>query len=430
MKSRFIVSALSLLLTATVLLAGAQSALADTTDTTAGTTVSNIATLSYTLSGGGSFDLKSSPGGNSDPTGPGASTSFTVDHKVRPYVQVATGSPASPTDVFAGGTVQVISFNVKNDGNKDGDFKITYNQVALANNIIDSTSVTMVYKTSANAVYDGSELAMPAGDVLSIPRDLTYTVFIVANTVADTSLLTEGDKQNFDLLAQAWSGAAALSETGSNTPTLQDVVFADDTGTAVSDTGGIDKTPSDPDGIHSDQGTYNFRNVAVTVSKTESILYDPYGLSYYLPGVYVQYEITIENTSLGATSAFLTSINDVITQSATDAFVFDPDHVDSSKNIVGHNAGESIYVDLSGTGRSAAGHWLTGNSSDGDAASLTAGDPNSTLTVDFDAGPSTILLPTEAGYLEGELKQGESIIITYNVQISGIDVSTASTSIP
>ncbi len=121
MKKKLSFGMIAIILATAFLLLSTTSVFAGASDTVAGTTINNKAVLTFN----GTTILESSPvaGGNST-IGPnqGANTTFVVDRKVRPFVEVE--APGS-VNVYAGGTGYVLTFNVMNDGNDDEIFKIS-----------------------------------------------------------------------------------------------------------------------------------------------------------------------------------------------------------------------------------------------------------------------------------------------------------------
>ena len=109
-------------LTAAALLLG-QQALAVGTD--AGTTVSNQASVAYSVSGNGQTPIESDPAGNSTP-GAGNPTEFLVDRRVD-FTLTADG--VSDT-VAPGDTGLTFEFTLTNTSNSTMDFEVSFVQLA------------------------------------------------------------------------------------------------------------------------------------------------------------------------------------------------------------------------------------------------------------------------------------------------------------
>src|SRR5689334_22118259 len=91
--------------------------------TASGTSITNRATVSYSVSGVSQTPIESSPTGNTNPgTNNGANTAFVVDNKVNLTVTELSGGV---TNTAPGATNAVTAFTVKNTGNTAQGYLLT-----------------------------------------------------------------------------------------------------------------------------------------------------------------------------------------------------------------------------------------------------------------------------------------------------------------
>lgn len=275
-------------------LAGWQSASA--VGTAANTTVSNQATVSYSVGGVPQTPIPSSPTGNSTPGG-GAPTTFVVDNRIDLTVTEVSGGN---TPVTPGQTDQVTSFLVTNTGNSAQGFQLTPTNLtggALFGNTdnTDVTNLRVFVDGNGNGTYDPGVDTATAIDTLA--ADANVTVFILADIPATA---TNGQFSNVQLEARAavpgTGGATLATETaGADTPGAVDTVFGD---------AGRDATE-----VAADQ--YAISSAALTVTKTSAVVQDPFNGTTdpkAIPGAFVEYSVVIANT--GAQAATGIQIND------------------------------------------------------------------------------------------------------------------------
>ncbi len=290
------------------------SAWAAPVGTPVGTSVSNLATLSYSVGAVAQTAIGSSTTGNS--AGAGTATTFLVDAKINPLV---TG-PGTFTSVVPGATAQASTFTVTNNGNSPIDLSLT--TANLANGTIlfapngtdnfDATSCSTFLDTNGNGVYNpGTDLAATYVDELISGN--SATVFVVCTIPAGQ---VNGDNAVVNLIATAQGTFTATGYTatpGSLGPTLTatvgantanvDVVFADAAGT---DDGANDAKSSA-------RSQYRVVTATLAVSKIVTPICDPANGGSNpknIPGGAVQYAITVANT--GASPATLTSLADTL----------------------------------------------------------------------------------------------------------------------
>jgi hypothetical protein len=367
--------------------------------TTAGTTISNKATLNFSVGGVAQPGIASSPTGSSD--GTGANTDFLVDNRISHTVVTTNGSAVT---VIPGQTGVTLAFTVTNTGNATQDYALSIANLASGQTVFgapntvtdnfDVTAGTCTIRVNGAAQNFVASLAPDA----SIP--VTITCSIPASQV------------NADISGMSLTAAAAVA--GSSGGTLM-------TATAGANTSGVDVVFADAagsddgarDGRASARSAFRVTSAVIAVTKTVTPICDPLNGNTNpknIPGAYAQYTITIANGAAG-TSATLTTISDALNANVT----FDPDMIS------GAGAGANCAAGVAPTSAAGAGFRMTTTStragfpkfltsaSDGDGATFSGG----TVTINFSSA-----LPVEAGYTAGELKAGEALTLQFQVRIN------------
>lgn len=404
------------LVSAGVLLAlGSLVGTAHAAGTTANTSVTNKATLDYTVGGVNQTDIASSPTGSTN--GTGADTSFTVDNKVNLLV-VAADSTFVP--VVPGGS-SVAKFTVTNTGNSTQDFSLSTASIANGavlfggtDNIDPSAACSVVVENDAFAVGNtytsGTDTATFIDELAPDASKTVYVICSFAGTVVnkDVSLIS--------LTATARTGGSAGGSVGAaltqtTTPTAGvDIVFADGAGSETADVA--------RDASYSARDAFRVETAELQVTKTVATLCDPLNGNTNpknIPGAFVQYTITILNKPTGLAPATLA----VLTDNLVASLAFDPDLI----------AGASAAACVTGgtaTSAAGAGFELSKGGATNGRASLTAvsyktsaadtdgaAAAGQAVTLDFGT-----LLPAEGTYTAGQLKAGETVQVKFNTKIN------------
>lgn len=281
----------------------AQSAYA--VGTAANTTISNTATVNYTVGGVGQTPIESSPTGNTTPgAGNGTATSFVVDNRIDFTVTELSGGN---TVVNPGQTGAVTAFTVANTGNAPQGFALAAanesGTVVFTNtDDTDVTGLTVFVDSNGNGVYDAG--VDTAANINTLAADASVVVFVVANVPVTTS---NGQFANVSLTAQAavpgTNGATLATETvGPEDPNAVDTVFGD---------AGEDNSETDSD-------QYAVQSAALSVQKTSAVVSDPFNGTTdpkAIPGATVEYTITLANS--GTVNAAGVSIGDTLPANTT-----------------------------------------------------------------------------------------------------------------
>ncbi|MBO9712194.1 hypothetical protein [Sphingomonas sp.] len=252
--------------------------------TAAGTSVNNQASVSYDV--GGSTQTVSSN-----------VATFVVDKKINLAVAEVGGAV---TQTALGATNQVTTFTVTNLSNSVQDFRLDPDQQTISIPLLgtdnfDVTNMRAFVDSNGNGVYDAGVDTATYIDELA--PDATVTVFIVANIPntpgADTAIVS--------LNAVAATGGStgvlgadvvATSILTADSSSTVEIVFADGSGPL--------------DLARNGQGrafdAYHISTAVVTLSKASHVVSDPVNLllnPHAIPGATIEYCMTIANAGPG-----------------------------------------------------------------------------------------------------------------------------------
>ena len=267
--------------------------------TTAGTTITNTATVDYQV--GGVAQGQQS-----------ASNNFTVDRRINLLVEeVGTVT----TNVVPGQTNAVTTFQLTNSSNETLDFALVASQIVggtAAHGGTDTFNVNNVriYRDNTSTGTIGS---WDAGDTLitsyidELVVDTAIRLFVVADIPA---ALANNSVAGVTLRATAregggvgTQGAVITETTGANTAG-KDTVFGDLAGVA----GDVAR-----DGSHSANDDYTVQTATLAVIKTSRVISDPFNNTTnpkLIPGAVVEYCIAVTNS--GGAAATSVAINDPV----------------------------------------------------------------------------------------------------------------------
>ena len=267
--------------------------------TTAGTTITNTATVDYQV--GGVAQGQQS-----------ASNNFTVDRKINLLVEeVGTVT----TNVVPGQTNAVTTFQLTNSSNETLDFALVATQITggtAAHGGTDTFNASNIRIYRDNTA-TGTIGSWDAGDTLitayvdELVVDTAIRLFVVAdipaglanNAVAGVTLRATAREGGL----AGTQGAVITETTGANTAG-KDTVFADIAGVA----GDVAR-----DGSHSDNDDYTVQTATLAVTKTSRVISDPFNNTTnpkLIPGAVVEYCIAVANT--GGAAATSVVINDPV----------------------------------------------------------------------------------------------------------------------
>ena len=299
--------------------------------TTAGSTITNTATINYQVGG------VSQPSIND-------SDAFVVDRVIN--LTVAELGNAT-TVVVPGQTGAVTTFTVTNTSNAVLDFALSATQTAGSTashggtDNFDVTAVTLYRDTNGNNVYDaGTDTVVTFLD--EVAADASVTVFAVANVPLGRAT---GDVANIRLTATGREGGgaaaqgAALTQTAGANTAAMDTVFADAAGVA----------DSARDAAHSDDDDYTVSTATLTLDKRSTVIDDPVNGTTnpkLIPGATVEYCIAVSNASGGADANSI-AVSDILPATLT--------YVASSIRLNGTTTGLTCNADGSAGGTFSSG---------------------------------------------------------------------------
>jgi uncharacterized repeat protein (TIGR01451 family) len=248
--------------------------------TTAGTTISNIATATY-----------NDPAGNPVSV-PSNTVALRVDELLNVTVATAESGdvPSQP-----GATNQVARYTVTNTGNGSEAFVLAP-ITAIGGDAFDPTATSIVLDTNGNGVYDaGVDTVYTAGSNNPVlAPDTSIRVFVLSTMPAGA---TDGQRGQIDLTATAVTGSGPAG-----------TVFAGQ------GTGGGDAVVGATTAAARDKNFFVISAATVALAKSASVL-DPFGGTKSVPGSIITY--TLIATVSGAGTLANLAVGDPIPAATT-----------------------------------------------------------------------------------------------------------------
>lgn len=268
--------------------------------TPSGTTISNQATVDYSVGGVNQTQITS------------AAASFVVDSRIDLTVSEVSGNATQTTP----GQINVVTaFRVTNTGNSTQGYQLSVTNEATGATLFsqadnqDVNNRRIFVDSNSNGTYEaGTDTATNINTLVTDADGESVIVFVVADIPVAAA---NGQYANVRLQAIAavpgTNGATPATPTvGADNPAAVDVVFAD---------AGRDATESAAD-------QYEIRSAALTVTKNAAVISDPFNGTgadrKAIPGAVIQYTIVVTNNST-TTAASAVTVNDNIP--ANTAFV-------------------------------------------------------------------------------------------------------------
>jgi len=291
--------------------------------TQAGTVISNTATVDYNVGLVAQTPITSAP------------ALFTVDNRVDFTIVATPNTPVVPTLTTVGNSGSVVEFLVMNTGNQTQDY--SFLPTNEANGVDVDGFVDTANMATLTVMVDANGNGLPddtATFIDELAPDTTRVVWIVADTPA---LLVNGDIANMLMTATtrdggnpAAQGSVTVGTATPDNPNVEDVVLA---------VGGVLG-----EGTGSTQNTYQIESAALTITKAEVLISDPFnGVvdPFHVPGAIVEYSIDVAN---GSTTTDAVSVQ--IDDSLTDVAIADGDIITLTNGVLGGVAAATCTADL------------------------------------------------------------------------------------
>jgi len=397
----------------------------------AGDTISNFATLQYSVGTSPQTVIESGSGaGNSVPgagyaTANGLTTDFLEDRVINFTVTRESGDDVVPGSTGQAATAYIVEntgngthgfllagvhnlgaldplgsgnsdiytpTNIQTwiDVNDDGNYVPADDNVAfIASMAPGAANAVRVFVVSDIPLADRAANALINNDVAVVSLVAQAAVDGATGIVADA--ITADDNSNTSPGGVFTNGAATVpagtAATNPDTPTTMETVFNDTaatdpvTGATVDATGAND---ADQNAQQSAYSTYTVQSAALTVAKAATTLWDPVNDAVSpkaIPGAYVTYSISVANAAAAADAA-LTTLSDILPAE----LVLDPDYVTSDGSTPTNAAGDSIEVV-----KGATTIYCTA-AADGDGCDYAA----NTVSVDFTNATFAAIMPLAA----------------------------------
>ena len=338
MKPRQTIRRSGLLITGLFALFGSAAALAD-----AGDTISNLATINYSVGGVAQTPIESSPTGNTTAgIGNGTVTSFIEDRVINFSVTEAgvvgyNGASPNQQDV-------ALQFTVTNNSNTTLDFLLAAIDTDLdthnggAADTLDANNVQVFVEDGTTPGFQLAEDTAVFVDELA--EGANATVYIIGDIPAGA---TNGQTAGYALVAQVAAGGAAAAEgaaitnddNGNTSPAgtysnggtvvvagtannIADVagsmqtVFNDPAGAAAEDWSTAGAQDVAQNGQAADSDAWQINAAQLTVTKTSTVISDPVNGTTNpkaIPGAVMEYTVTVSNGA-GAGTAQAIAVTD------------------------------------------------------------------------------------------------------------------------
>ncbi len=289
--------------------------------TTAGTTISNTATVNYSVASVAQAPIASN------------AAEFVVDSRVD--FSIARDDSA-PITARPNQTGVVATFTLSNDGNSVQSYQLQATNITTAvfgNNdtVADDLVLTTAWDSNGNGVYDAGDATGNPGDIVPATGSgsTTVRVFVLATIPATAA---NGQFASINLAVRA-------ATAGSNGATLE----VEDNGPDVAMAAQVVFADAGEDNLETVDSQYVIESAALTVTKSVTVISDPLNNTSNpkaIPGAIVEYSIAIQNT--GSVAADTLTMTDTVPASTT--YVADTLQLDGSA--AGTVSGSNISVPI------------------------------------------------------------------------------------
>jgi len=234
----------------------------------AGSTISNTATVDYTVG-----------------TVTTTASSNTVNVTVAEILNVAVGAPAAATPVAPGQAAQRLRFRVENTGNGPESFLLTLTSVVTGDDFDPVAAAPSIYLDNGDGVFGAGDVPYVPGTNDPLLNEDGFVYVFVAHNIP--SAVTDGQDGFVTLTAAARTGTGPAG-----------TVFAGQ-GAA-----GTDAVVGTSTGTQTAQGIYSVQGVTVTATKSQTVN-DPFGGNRALPGATIHYSVAVNAVGSGSASTVI-----------------------------------------------------------------------------------------------------------------------------
>jgi len=262
--------------------------------TTAGTVVSNTATVDYTVNAVVQPQVAS------------LAADFMVDRRVDLTVTTLESTEVLVTPATANNGT---AYTLTNTSNAALDFALTAANFATNPFAPPADNFDIVTMT---AVVDNGDSVCDAGDVggattaANLAEDASVVVCVLV-TIPGGQANDDVAAVTLTATAQELGGGALSEEAGADVVGSMQTVFADGDGASAAEVA--------RDAAHSDAASYQVQSADVTIAKTETLISDPINnvtFPRHIPGAIVEYQVTVTNAAGSAFPATSLTISDVL----------------------------------------------------------------------------------------------------------------------
>lgn len=310
--------------------------------TSAGTVISNSATIDYDVGGINQDDVTS------------AAVTFMVDRKVD--LTLVTNESAA-VSVTPGSSGNVLTFTVTNTGNSLFDYSLSTTALAggaaafAGTDNIDASGTSIFVESGATAGYQSGEDT--ATLINNLAADDSSQVFVVASFATG---LSNADIASYHLEATALdsTGSGLTQDSDGDDPDAVEDVFAD----------GAGSNDASRDAVHSAQADYQVATATLTVSKSSTVISDPINNTtnpLAIPGAILEYTVTISNAA-GASTASNIAVTDDLSSETNIAYNTDAYSSGNGVKVTSPNLYSGAETELSNASDSDEGAFDGGTS--------------------------------------------------------------------
>jgi uncharacterized repeat protein (TIGR01451 family) len=245
----------------------------------AGSTISNTASVDYTVG-----------------TVTTTTSSNTVNVTVAEILAVEVTPPASPLPVAPGQTQRALRFRVENIGNGPEAFAFTVNSNLGGDDFDPVASSPAIYLDDGDGVVGAGDTPYQPGVNDPVLNEDAFVWVLVVHNIPTT--VTDGQNALISLTANA------RTNTGAGTPGL---VYAG-AGQGGTDAVVGERSPGVGAASETEQGEYEVEAVTVTANKTQTIT-DTFGASRPLPGATIRYSVAVNAVGSGTATTVVFTDN-------------------------------------------------------------------------------------------------------------------------